>query len=96
MRLAFRILPLLTLVAAATATAAAAPPPLLLEAKIPLGAVGGRLDHLAIDPNRRRLFVAELGNDSLGVVDLTARRSLRIVSGFREPQGVGYEPALSL
>ena len=95
MRLAFRILPLLALVAAATATAEAAPQPLLLE-KIPLGAVGGRLDHLAIDPNRRRLFVAELGNDSLGVVDLTARRSLRIVSGFREPQGVGYEPALSL
>src|SRR5262245_8495752 len=33
--------------------------------KIPLGDVSGRIDHLAIDLARRRLFVAELGNDTV-------------------------------
>jgi hypothetical protein len=42
----------------------------MLERKIPLGAVQGRIDHLSVDLARQRLFVAELGNGSLGVVDL--------------------------
>lgn len=67
--------------------------PLMLEAKIPLGAVSGRIDHLAVDLKRQRLFVAELGNDTVGVVDLKARQVLRTVAGFKEPQGVGYEPS---
>jgi hypothetical protein len=66
-------------------------PPLALETKIPLPAVSGRIDHLDIDLKRQRLFVAELGNDSLGIVDLTRRTAVR-VDGFSEPQGVGYEP----
>jgi len=45
-------------------------PPLILEAGIPLGQVSGRIDHLGIDLKRQRLLVAELGNNSLGVVDL--------------------------
>jgi DNA-binding beta-propeller fold protein YncE len=39
------------------------------------------------------LLVAELGNNSLGVVDLAARKTLRTIAGLSEPQGVGYEPA---
>lgn len=66
---------------------------LTLEAKIPLGQVSGRIDHLAIDLERKRLFVAELGNDSVGVVDLNAGKIDRTLVGLREPQGVGYEPA---
>ena len=65
---------------------------LSLEAKIPLGQVSGRIDHLAIDLHRKRLFVAELGNDSVGVVDLGAGKTERTLTGLREPQGVGYEP----
>ena len=42
----------------------------MLESKIPLGDVSGRIDHFAIDSARQRLFVAELGNNTLGVVDL--------------------------
>jgi DNA-binding beta-propeller fold protein YncE len=64
--------------------------PLQLEAKIPLGDVRGRIDHMAIDGGRERLFVAELGNDSVGVVDLKERKVLRRISGLKEPQGVGY------
>ncbi len=30
-----------------------------LEATIPLGDVLGRIDHMALDPDRHRLFVAE-------------------------------------
>jgi DNA-binding beta-propeller fold protein YncE len=71
----------------------AAVPPFALEGKIPLGPISGRLDHLAVDPTRKLLFVAELGNDSMGVVDL-ARRSLRsTMAGFEEPQGIGVEPS---
>jgi hypothetical protein len=40
--------------------------PLQLERKIPLGDVRGRIDHLAFDPARQRLLVAELGNDTVG------------------------------
>src|SRR5215218_7885372 len=65
-------------------------PPMRLEAKIPLGEVRGRIDHLAVDMARRRLFVAELGNNSLAVIDLDARSVARRIQGLREPQGVAY------
>jgi DNA-binding beta-propeller fold protein YncE len=73
--------------------ASAGPQPLALEQKIPLGEVVGRIDHLAVDLARNRLFVAELGNNSLGVVDLAAGKLLRRISGLDEPQGVAYDPA---
>ena len=68
-------------------------PPLQLEAKIPLGDVRGRIDHMAVDLARHRLFVAALGNDSLAVVDLEAKRLDRLIGELPEPQGVGYDPA---
>jgi hypothetical protein len=71
---------------------AASAEPLELEAKIPLGEVHGRIDHLAIDLNRQRLYVAELGNDTVGVIDLKARVTVKTLTGFKEPQGIGYEP----
>jgi len=64
-----------------------------LEMKIPLGDVRGRIDHLAVDVARQRLYVAELGNDSVGVVDLKERKLLRTLQGFREPQGIAYDPS---
>src|SRR4051812_43614722 len=66
--------------------------PLHLEAKIPLGDVKGRIDHMAIDLDRHRLFVAELGNNSVGIVDLSASRVSGRIRGLKEPQGVGYVP----
>lgn len=64
--------------------------PLALEAKIALGNVAGRIDHLAIDLPRQRLFVAELGNNSVGIVDLKERKLIRTILGLKHPQGVGY------
>src|SRR3954465_4215666 len=67
--------------------------PLQLEAKVPLGPVGGRIDHLAIDIRRQWLSVAELGNDSVGVIDVANRKLISMMRGFQEPQGIGYEPS---
>jgi hypothetical protein len=75
---------------AANPAHAADPAHLVLEQKIPLGKVSGRIDHLALDPDRHRLFVAELGNNSVGVVDLDTGRLLRNLSGLKKPQGVAY------
>src|SRR6516165_10805147 len=68
-------------------------PPLQLEAKIPLGDIRGRIDHMAVDLARHRLFVAALGSDGLAVVNLETQRLDRIIGDLREPQGVGYDPA---
>jgi DNA-binding beta-propeller fold protein YncE len=70
--------------------------PLQLETKIPLGDVRGRIDHMAVDLKRQRLFVAELGNDSVGIVDLPNRKLIHTISGLKEPQGVGYEPTTDM
>ena len=67
----------------------------MLEAKIPLGAVAGRIDHFAFDADRQLLFVAELGNDSVGVVDVKERKVLRRLPALREPQGIAYHAATS-
>jgi len=64
-----------------------------LETKIPLGEVKGRIDHLAVDAKRRRIFIAELGNDTVGIVDLDGRKVTHTVSGLKEPQGVAYVPS---
>ena len=45
---------------------------------------------LGVRVERQRLFVAELGNDSVGVVDLRQRKVLRRIAGLSEPQGVAY------
>ena len=72
------------------------PAPLQLEAKILLGNVRGRIDHMAVDLKRQRLFVAELGNDSVGVVDLATHSLVRTITGLNEPQGVGYESSADI
>ena len=65
---------------------------LTLETKIPLGDVSGRIDHFSYDPTDRLLFVAELGNDSVGIVDLKDGK-VRHLTGLREPQGVAWHAA---
>lgn len=74
--------------------AGAAPPKLVLERSISLGTVKGRIDHLAVDIQRSRLFVAELGNGSVSVVNLKTGEVIRRIEGLPEPQGVGYSPAV--
>jgi hypothetical protein len=91
-------LPALMIVTAGIAAVARGAPPvsLVLESTIVLGEVRGRIDHLAIDAGRRRLYVAELGNNSLGVVDLKHGKLLRTMEGFSEPQGAAYVPSADM
>jgi hypothetical protein len=93
--IAIRLLILLTTIltaAACPAIAADQAPPLVLERTIPLKDVSGRIDHMAVDPGRRRLIVAELGNGTVDVIDLAAEAVVHRITGLRQPQGVAYVP----
>src|SRR4051794_19521533 len=70
--------------------------PLVLERTIPLKSVSGRIDHMTVDLGRKRLFVAELGNGTVDVVDLGTGLTVQRISGLKEPQGVGYDPAMDM
>ncbi len=92
-----RAIPLVTCACVALfahAVEAADAPPLVLETKIELPGVRGRIDHLAIDVEKQRLFVAALGNDTVEVVDVAAGRHFRTIKGLAEPQGIAVVPAL--
>src|SRR5215208_7261590 len=52
-------------------------PSLRLEAKIPLGQVSGRIDHMAVDLPRERLFVAELGKPAALISSFTCLQSMQ-------------------
>jgi hypothetical protein len=67
-------------------------PALQLERTIPLPKVTGRIDHMAIDLGRKRLFVAELGNNTVDVIDLPSGKTMHRIEGLKEPQGIGYAP----
>lgn len=82
--------------ASGTSRAAEQGPPLVLERTIPLPDVSGRIDHMAADLRRGRLFVAELGNGSVDTVDFAPGKAVQRISGLKEPQGVGYDPGTDL
>jgi hypothetical protein len=64
--------------------------PLVLDRTIELPSVPGRLDHLDIDIEGNRLFIAALGAGSLEVVDLAAGRRVARIEPLHEPQGIAY------
>src|SRR5689334_5290018 len=59
---------------------------------ISLPNVEGRIDHLSVDLDSKRLFVAALGNNTMEVVDIAGMRVAKSVSGLHEPQGIRYLP----
>ncbi|HEY0745961.1 MAG TPA: hypothetical protein VGD63_04625 [Steroidobacteraceae bacterium] len=63
-------------------------PLLRLVQTIPLAGVPGRLDHMAIDSEQKRLFVAAVANGSLEVVDLNSGSVINSVKGFKDTQDV--------
>ena len=110
-RMRFVVVALLALaawVSLAASPAGAAEPPgplpdiaesgaaLTLEREIPLAGVAGRIDHMAFDPVRQRLLVAELGNGSLDAVDLSTASVAHRITGLSEPQGVAFAPAADM
>jgi hypothetical protein len=69
--------------------------PLTLAQHIPLPDVEGRIDHLAVDRDRQRLYVAALGNNTVEVIDLRTGQRIDTASGTREPQGIAAIPDLT-
>jgi DNA-binding beta-propeller fold protein YncE len=61
---------------------------------VPLKGASGRLDHLALDARGSRLFIANLSNNSLDVIDLKAGALVKQIPGQRKAQGVAYSPEL--
>src|SRR6516225_1668166 len=59
---------------------------------IPLANVEGRIDHMGVDVQTQRLFVAALGNNTVEVLDLRAGKRITSITGLREPQGVFFVP----
>ena len=49
---------------------------------IPLDGVEGRIDHLALDADNGRLYVAALGNNTVEVVDLAHGRRIDTIPGL--------------
>ena len=97
MRGCWRLLSLAVLCCAVEGIAHAEPAaPFAPEHTIALKGVTGRIDHMAIDLGRKHLFVAELGNDTLDVIDLTSGAVIRRIEGLKEPQGVGYAPGADI
>lgn len=73
---------------------AAEPVTLELVGTIPLKGAAGRLDHLAIDGKHGRLFVANLSNNSLDIVDLKAGKLIKQIPDQKKIQGIAYAPDL--
>jgi DNA-binding beta-propeller fold protein YncE len=59
---------------------------LRLVRTIPLPGVTGRLDHMGVDLEKKRLFVAASANNTLEVVDLTGGKVINTLTGFKDPQ----------
>lgn len=88
----YRIMRIASLALLAFQTAPAARPalPLELSASIALPGVAGRIDHLALDEQHARLFVAALEQGSLESVDLAAKKAGKRAGELHEPQGIVY------
>src|SRR2546427_11872402 len=60
---------------------------LRLVQTISLPNVKGRLDHMEVDVQGKRLFVAGLENGTFEVADLQTGKWTRTIGGFKKPQG---------
>jgi DNA-binding beta-propeller fold protein YncE len=85
---------LLAALALAGPAAAADPATLELVGTIQMKGEPGRLDHMAIDTKGQRLFVANLSNNSLDILDLKAGKVIKQIPNQRKIQGVAYVPDL--
>jgi DNA-binding beta-propeller fold protein YncE len=80
------------LIGAVAAHLAGQSQPLVLKSVIPLPNVEGRIDHLAYDAARGRLYVAALGSNSVEVTDPVNGIHVTSLPGFHEPQGIVVIP----
>jgi len=57
---------------------------------IPLPGITGRLDHMGVDLERKRLFVAAVANNALEVVGLTDGKVIKSLGGLKETQDAQF------
>jgi DNA-binding beta-propeller fold protein YncE len=69
--------------------------PFRLAQTISMPNVKGRLDHMYVDVEGKRLFLAGLENGTLEILDLSTGKWSRRLTGFKKPQGVLYIPKLN-
>src|SRR5258708_23773516 len=62
--------------------------PLRQVGAVALPGVQGRIHHLSVDLNNQRLFVAELGNNTIEIIDLKTSKHIHSIPSLAEPQGV--------
>jgi DNA-binding beta-propeller fold protein YncE len=88
----------LTLIASTTTSIAQQPAakpdkkplPLKFTQALPLPGVQGRFDHFSADPEKARIYLSALGNDTLEVIDTVRGARIQSVTGLGMPQGVVY------
>jgi DNA-binding beta-propeller fold protein YncE len=74
------------------AAAPAADAPLELVQTIPSKGKAGKLDHLALDAKRDRLFLADKANNTVDILDLKEGKLLKQLTGQNGVQGLAYAP----
>jgi hypothetical protein len=87
--LKFRILAVCCVVlfaGSAVPTSAQEKQALRLVRTIPLPEVTGRLDHMGVDLEKKRLFVAAVTNNTLEVLDLTGGKPIKSLTGIKDAQ----------
>lgn len=90
--------PLLTLSVALLLAAShiTASEPLVLVQTIPLQGVAGKLDHLAVDREGGRLFVANKPNNTLDIVDLKSGKLIKQIPEQGKVSGVAFAADLGM
>ncbi len=61
--------------------------PLALGAVIPLPAAKGRMDHMSVDLQGKRIFASNVGSGRVYVIDAATDKVAHVLTGFGEPQG---------
>jgi DNA-binding beta-propeller fold protein YncE len=85
------MLGLVLLIASPGAVVGVAQNSLVLDKEIVLPGVEGRIDHLSVDAEGKRLFVSALGNGTVEVIDLDQGHRIHQITGLKEPQGVLFD-----
>src|SRR5215510_11026826 len=65
---------------------------LVLNQRISLREVKGRIDHMDADVKKQVVFMSALGNNSLEIVDIKNGKHLYSIRNLNEPQGVVFIP----
>ena len=68
--------------------------PLKQVADVPLPGGASRFDYQSVDPSRRRLFIAHMGDGHVVVVDLARRRVVKDIANTPDAHGVLVVPKL--